>query len=660
MNAPFPTAGLWMLATLGLLIVGTGLPVWALLIGSASLFAAAGVASGAMDVGVLSAISGRTLGLLEHDLLQALPLYVFIGVLLQRLTVADTLFSGFARLLGRTGAGTSLAAMGVGALIAPMNGSVASSSALLARLVTPRLGRLDNAAATALVSVSATIGVVVPPSLVLILLGDAMLRAHTEASNLSSYVLGSQRIINTQDVFHAAMLPAATVLVLWLIVAWWQGRRFTAQMQSKPLSGMQWAQSATLVVATLLLLTGVFLGKVYAVEAAATGGVVLVIATLASRALNHAQWRSVLTDTLSLSGALLALLVGATTFSLVFRLWGTDHWIADVVLGSSLPHLLTAALVLLLVALCAWVLDAFEMIFVIIPIVAPPLIALLGDAQQTAVLLLLVLQLSFLIPPMGYAVMMARARSTQINASIWLTLRALLPYLAVQSVVTVLVFIGPWTVHQLDAAVAPASQNAPVSNTEVEQLMRDMADQPTQPPLNHDFTSNPNFSIAVCGAVVHRLYRRALGAAPYRANDVFIHSVCFGYCVHDRHCSADPRALAVIRNRVAAHWRIRAVDSWHLPGRRVHGHFHGSSGRSDQSGGQRSTLADGGWCGLAIGDAGFTVPMAGPDRRFYWRGAGGSGQSWHRVRFDVPGARHCGTVGDYRRHAVPKTLLPGL
>ena len=482
MNAPFPTAGLWMLATLGLLIVGTGLPVWALLIGSASLFAAAGVASGAMDLGVLSAISGRTLGLLEHDLLQALPLYVFIGVLLQRLTVADTLFSGFARLLGRTGAGTSLAAMGVGALIAPMNGSVASSSALLARLVTPRLGRLDNAAATALVSVSATIGVVVPPSLVLILLGDAMLRAHTEASNLSSYVLGSQRIINTQDVFHAAMLPAATVLVLWLIVAWWQGRRFTAQMQSKPLSGMQWAQSATLVVATLLLLTGVFLGKVYAVEAAATGGVVLVIATLASRALNHAQWRSVLTDTLSLSGALLALLVGATTFSLVFRLWGTDHWIADVVLGSSLPHLLTAALVLLLVALCAWVLDAFEMIFVIIPIVAPPLIALLGDAQQTAVLLLLVLQLSFLIPPMGYAVMMARARSTQINASIWLTLRALLPYLAVQSVVTVLVFIGPWTVHQLDAAVAPASQNAPVSNTEVEQLMRDMADQPTQPP----------------------------------------------------------------------------------------------------------------------------------------------------------------------------------
>lgn len=174
---------------------------------------------------------------------------------------------------------------------------------------------------------------------------------------------------------------------------------------------------------------------------------------------------------------------------------GTDHWIADVVLGSSLPHLLTAALVLLLVALCAWVLDAFEMIFVIIPIVAPPLIALLGDAQQTAVLLLLVLQLSFLIPPMGYAVMMARARSTQINASIWLTLRALLPYLAVQSVVTVLVFIGPWTVHQLDAAVAPASQNAPVSNTEVEQLMRDMADQPTQPPLNHDFTSNPNFPL---------------------------------------------------------------------------------------------------------------------------------------------------------------------
>jgi TRAP-type mannitol/chloroaromatic compound transport system permease large subunit len=477
-----PTAGLWMLVALAVLIIRTGLPVWALLMGTASAFAAAGWAVGLIDGRILSAISGRTLGLLENDLLQALPLYVFVGVLLQRLTLADTLFSALARLCRWTGAGTSLAAFGVGALVAPMNGSVASSSAMLARLVAPRLGKMDSAAATALISVASTIGVVVPPSLVLILLGDAMLRAHTEASNLPGYLLGGQRIINTQDVFHAALLPAAAVLVMWLLVAWWQGRRFQSGATHPPLTAVQWLMSGTVVVATLLLLSGVFLGRVFAVEAAATGGVLLVIATLLGRALDRSQWRVVLADTLSLSGALLALLVGATTFSLIFRLWGTDRWITAAVLGSPLAPVATAALVLLLTALCAWVLDAFEMIFVIIPILAPPLIALLGDAQQVAVLLLLVLQLSFLIPPMGYAVMMARSRSGLVNTSVGRTMRALLPFILVQCTVTALVFLMPLTVHQLDAA--PDAVQAPVSAEDLNQQMRDMAtkEEPAEAP----------------------------------------------------------------------------------------------------------------------------------------------------------------------------------
>jgi len=481
MMQPLPTGGLWMLLVLAVLIMGSGLPVWALLIGTASAFAAGGWVAGVIDARVLSAISGRTLGLLEHDLLQALPLYVFVGVLLQRLTVADALFSSLARLFRWTGAGTSVAAFGVGALVAPMNGSVASSSAMLARLVAPRLGRLNAAAATALISVSSTIGVVVPPSLVLILLGDAMLRAHTEASNLPGFVLGSQRIINTQDVFHAALLPAACVLVLWLLVAWWQGRKFHEPQTAEPVSAAQWAVSAVAALAIVLLLGGVFAGKVFAVEAAATGAVALVLATLSTRSLSGTQWMAVLSDTLNLSGALLALLVGASTFSLVFRLWGSDVWITQQVMASPLSPLVTAALVLLLVALCAWVLDAFEMIFVIIPIIAPPLITRLGDAQQTAVLLLLVLQLSFLIPPMGYAVMMARSRSGLLATSIWRTLRALLPYIAVQCAITAMVFLAPWTVHQLDAPLPAVSDEAPLSTQDLDQQMRDMADQAGTP-----------------------------------------------------------------------------------------------------------------------------------------------------------------------------------
>ena len=464
-----------MLLVLGVLIVVTGLPVWALLIGVASAFAVISVLGGLLDVNILAALPERMIGLLEHDLLQALPLYVFIGVLLQHLTLTDGLFSTLQRIFGRTDAGANLAALTMGALIAPMNGSVASSSALLSRLVAPRLGRVNAASATALISVAATIGVVVPPSLVLILLGDTMMRAHTEASNLPGFVLGDQRIMNTQDLFNAVLPAAVCVLLLWFAVAWWFGRKLKSK---EPAASFQWTQTvrSLMVVGVILALLGsVFLGKMLAVEAAATGCVILLTLALASRALNWSQWQCVLQDTLSLSGALFALLVGASTFSLIFRLLGTDLWIARVIFNSTYSPHLTAALVLLAVALCAWVLDAFEMIFVIIPIVAPPLIAKLGDAQQTAVLLLLVLQLSFLIPPMGYAVLMARARAGLGPIAMPLLVKALLPFVLMQCAVTAVVFVAPWTVHLLDAPVSLAAEAQPLSAQEIEAKMHEMS-----------------------------------------------------------------------------------------------------------------------------------------------------------------------------------------
>jgi TRAP-type mannitol/chloroaromatic compound transport system permease large subunit len=477
------SAGIWMLLALGLLTVSTGLPVWALLIGVASAFATVGLAFGVMDLNILSALPSRLVGLLEHDLLQALPLYVFVGVLLQRLPIADALFTSLARLLRPLGASPSLAALGVGALVAPMNGSVASSSALLSRLVGPRLAHLTPSRAISLSAVAATIGVVVPPSLVLILLGDAMLRAHTEASNLPGFKLGTQRIINTQDVFHAALLPALCVLVLWALVAWWQGRGkagphgMASATQAAPSRAQQllaWMTTAVIVG----LLAGVFTGKLFAVEAAATGCCLLVLGALAGRSLSWPQWRAVMADTLALSGALIALLTGATVFSLVLRLFGTDRLLAEVLLSSTIPPHLAALLVLLLVALCAWVLDAFEMIFVVIPIVAPPLVAMLGDAQQAAVLLLLVLQLSFLIPPMGYAILMARARAADSHVPVSRIFMSLLPFILAQLALASVVFFVPQSVHQLDGPAPTAQDSAPASAQDIEKQMEEMANQP--------------------------------------------------------------------------------------------------------------------------------------------------------------------------------------
>ncbi len=484
MTAWGASAGLWMLLVLGGLMVLTGLPVWALLIGVASAFASFGLLSGTLDFGILSALPARMVGLLEHDLLQALPLYVFIGVLLQHLNLAAGLFGFFQRLFRRSGASSSLAALSLGALIAPMNGSVASSSALLSRLLAPRMRHMPAATATSLISVAATIGVVVPPSLVLILLGDALLRAHTEASNLPGFVLGAQRIINTQDVFNAALLPAVCVLVLWALVAFWQGQKLKESQAVVPVSHSDLAISLMVIALIFGLLGAVFAGKVLAVEAAATGAMLLLFGALLTRALTLAQWQAVLSDALVLSGALFALLVGASTFSLVFRLLGTDRLLAEWALNADFPPLMMAAGVLLGVALCAWVLDAFEMIFVIIPIVAPPLIAKLADAQQVAVLLLLVLQMGFLIPPMGYAVLMARARGGLGPVRHRDVFKALLPFLAAQCALIALVFWVPASVHLLDKTAPLGTLTTPLSDQALDQQMMDMSrqDEPVAEP----------------------------------------------------------------------------------------------------------------------------------------------------------------------------------
>ena len=483
-------AGLWMLLALGVLIVSTGLPVWALLIGVASAFSVLGLFTGHIDVNLLTAAPSRAIGLLEHDLLQALPLYVLVGMLLQRLAVADAIFNTLARLLRFTGAGVPLAALGTGALLAPMNGSVASSSALLSRVIAPRLQHLAHigaAKSTALVAAAATIGVVVPPSLVLLLLGDAMLRAHLEAGNLPGATLTGQRIVNTQDILSAALLPACAVLALWavwLLIAYRQPAKQPEEQfrqEKVPLAAVEYAQAAIAFIATAIILTllgAVFTGAMFAVEAAATGCCLLIATTLVTHSLSVTEWRGVVQSTLALTGALIALLVAATMFSLVFRGFGTDQWLANALLTSGLSPWATAAVILTCVALCACVLDAFEMIFVIIPVVAPPLIASLGDASQAAVLLLLLLQLSFVLPPMGYAVLMARAQAAKDGHTTPLShiFKQIMPFASVVIAQAAIVFIAPSIVHQLDKP-GQRTDTSTVNEADIVKQMQDMAQQ---------------------------------------------------------------------------------------------------------------------------------------------------------------------------------------
>jgi tripartite ATP-independent transporter DctM subunit len=474
------TAGVAMLVAVGVLLVATGLPAWIVLIGVALLFAVIGMVTGVFAWPLLTAMPARMLGLLEQDLLQALPLYVLMGSLLNHLPLAQTLFRVGNRALARTGAGASLAGLGLGVLSAPMNGSVAASVAMLSRTVQPRLDAsgLQPARSAALVCVASTLGVVIPPSLVLILLGDAMMRAHTEAVNLTHE---SVRIINTQDLFAGALLPAACVLAFCALVAWWTGRRQgnTTDPVSPP-SADEWLTAVVTALFIAGLLTGVTLGYLYAVEAAAAGALTLFGFGLATGTLRLAVLREVLRDTMAITGALFALLVGATMFTLIVRAFGTDRWVASVLTQLGMGEFGTLLVVLAILALCALVLDAFEMIFVVIPVVMPPLLTLVHNVTWVAVLTLLILQASFLMPPFGYAVLMVR-HSSRRAPGIAALARALLPYIAAQILVVIMVLAWPALIWQRNpTTIAPETPASAVSDEESrEMLLRQLNPVPT-------------------------------------------------------------------------------------------------------------------------------------------------------------------------------------
>src|SRR5476651_2007539 len=260
-------SGLALLIMVGIGIISTGLPAAFILIAVASIGAVLGLVTDTIPISLLGALPGRLINLFDNDLLQALPLYVTMGLLLGRLPVADALYRTSNALMPKHGSAVS--GMLLGALLGPMNGSVGASVLGLSRVVAPRLNAEGVRPATrdAVIAVASTLGVLVPPSLVLILLSDAMLQAHTTAVTATGRM---DRVINTQDIFHAALVPAGMFLLLCIALAWNAGRGETlSSVKRERVTTREMILAASALGSLLILLGGVATGYFYAVEAAA-------------------------------------------------------------------------------------------------------------------------------------------------------------------------------------------------------------------------------------------------------------------------------------------------------------------------------------------------------------------------------------------------------
>jgi tripartite ATP-independent transporter DctM subunit len=469
--------GLGLLVLVGVGIVSTGLPAAIVLIAVAICGAVLGVAAGAIDVSTLGALPSRLINLFENDLLQALPLYVTMGLLLDRLPVADALYRAGNAVLPRSPSAPLVSGMMLGALLGPMNGSVGASVLGLSRVVSPRLAAegIPGPNRHAIVAVAATLGVLVPPSLVLILLSDAMLSAHTMAVTATGR---SDRVVNTQDIFHAALLPGAIFVALCVALSWVAGRSAAKLPDRERLSVGEGLLAAFALVSLVVLLGGVAFGYFYAVEAAAMGAFALLVAGLVTGRLRGAALNKVLNDAIALTGALFSLLLAATTFTMVLRLLGTADLVGRMV--SSIPggEITAVAVVLSVIAISAFVLDAFEIIFVIVPIVIPPLLIRVADARWVSVLVLLTLQSSFLLPPFGYALMMVRGVLKE-PVAFRPFVRALAPFLAAQWLLLLLVLLFPQLTHMGQSSDNSSRiPSVPMSDQEYNKRLNEMLKLP--------------------------------------------------------------------------------------------------------------------------------------------------------------------------------------
>jgi TRAP-type mannitol/chloroaromatic compound transport system permease large subunit len=289
-------------------------------------------------------------------------------------------------------------------------------------------------------------------------------------------------------VFHGALVPAALYLAACLVIGWWFNRRSkpgeTAPLKTALRPTVQQAVLAVVTVsAILILLGGVATGYFYAVEAAAMGGFILLLAGFVSGRLPLPVLNEILGEALALTGALFFLLVAATTLTLVLRILGTDQLVAGWIAAIPGGPLGATLIVLAGIALSALVLDAFEIIFVVVPIVVPPLLIRVADARWVAVLVLLALQASFINPLIGYAVMMTRTVLKQAIPFPAL-LRSLLPYLFAQAALLLAVLLVPLLTHVGEGADDRSRKPPAITNEELEKRFEQMLPPAEPPPLD--------------------------------------------------------------------------------------------------------------------------------------------------------------------------------
>lgn len=440
-----------------LVALSLGFPVAFTLAGSALIFALVAFQLGSFDPIFLSALPERIFGILTNESLVAIPLFVFMGLVLEGVKISEDLLLGITRIFARVRGGLAISVFIVGTLLAASTGIVGATVVSMGLISLPLLLKKNYPAplASGMICASGTLGQIIPPSIVLIILGDVIGSANQQAQiNMGSFDF---KAVSVGDLFVGALLPGLLLVgfyVLYVLTVCHFNKDIQSLKQEElehNLPSMSLVNILKTLTPPLFLIVSVLGSIIFGVatptEAASVGSVgVLLIAALK----NKLSWKVIKTScdqTLQITSMVFAILIGASVFSIVFRGIGGDEAIHTFMTNFSSNPFWCLLAVMIFIFVLGFFLDFFEICFVVVPIVGPILIQLGYDPVWLGVMIAMNLQTSFLTPPFGFSIFYFRgvAPDSLPTKDIY---KGVVPFIIIQILTIALIWIFPSLVLQ--------------------------------------------------------------------------------------------------------------------------------------------------------------------------------------------------------------------
>lgn len=442
------------------LVLMLGYPVALTLAGVALMFAGVGELMGIFDATLLGALPNRLFGIINNSILMAVPLFVFMGVVLEKSKVAEQLLTSMAELFGRFRGGLIFSVFFVGMLLAASTGIVGATVVTMGLMSLPTLLKrgYDPAFSAGAICATGTLGQIIPPSIALVLLGDVLSNAYQQAQLKMG--IFSPKSVSVGDLFAGALVPGLLLLGMYclytLILIKLKPAHFPKPTQVEPVNLHFIIRIINALMPPLVLiflvLGSILFGVATPTEAASVGAFGALVIAMSKRQLQLAVLKEVMISTVKVTSMVFLILIGASIFSLVFRGLGGEELIHQ--LFSNMPGGVIGAtlLVMLVIFLLGFILDFIEITFVVVPLVAPILLAMGLDPIWLGIMIAVNLQTSFLTPPFGFALFYLRGVTQELISSAQIY-RGVLPFVLMQLLLLLVLSIWPELITWLPAQI---------------------------------------------------------------------------------------------------------------------------------------------------------------------------------------------------------------